>query len=348
MYIREATADDNQELQELQARCPQGTRLIVSTVNTPDFFARVKAYESYKVYVACSGDRIVGSAACALRNGVVNDELVRVGYLFQAFVSPEDRRKGIASQLLRHRIDDLTQQGAVFAYMLIMEANIPSMRYVESHGFKLHRTLVMPALPLSKERETAPKGKVRAITPEDLGSVAELLNTTWQGYELYEPASADSLARFIRRLPAYSFDNILVLEDRGEILACLGFWDWSQIMRITVEALSFKMRVMGVLLVTVRILPHFVKPGDTLKQMMLTPIGFKDPMSLGNLLRVLNNQARQRGIEQLFFICERNHPLLNSLKGFIRINTGMNLYLKPLQPNRTINDKPVFVDGIDI
>lgn len=49
MYIREATPDDNKELQELQAKCPQGKTLIVSTVNTPDFFARVKAYESYMI-----------------------------------------------------------------------------------------------------------------------------------------------------------------------------------------------------------------------------------------------------------------------------------------------------------
>jgi hypothetical protein len=46
MYIREATPNDNEELQRLQAQCPQGTSLIVSTVNTPDFFARAKAHES--------------------------------------------------------------------------------------------------------------------------------------------------------------------------------------------------------------------------------------------------------------------------------------------------------------
>jgi hypothetical protein len=38
MYIREAVPEDNYELQQLQAQCPQETSLIVSTVNTPDFF----------------------------------------------------------------------------------------------------------------------------------------------------------------------------------------------------------------------------------------------------------------------------------------------------------------------
>jgi hypothetical protein len=58
MNIREATSDDNQKLQEFQAKCPQGKTLIVSIVNTPDFFARAKAYESYMVFVAHEENRI--------------------------------------------------------------------------------------------------------------------------------------------------------------------------------------------------------------------------------------------------------------------------------------------------
>ena len=48
MHIREAIPEDNDKLEELQSKCPQGTNLIVSVVNTPDFFGRAKAYESYK------------------------------------------------------------------------------------------------------------------------------------------------------------------------------------------------------------------------------------------------------------------------------------------------------------
>ncbi len=348
MYIREATPDDNNELQKLQAKCPQGTTLIVSTVNTPDFFARAKAYESYKVYVACEENRIIGSAACAIRNAVVNGQLSRVAYLFQAFVSPDYRRKGIASQLLQQRLDYLTQQGAVLAYTLIIEDNIPSMRYVESQGFKIHRTLVLPSLVVRKEMDVPSRGKVRSVTPDDMATVAGLLNKTWEDFEMYEPTSAEALAHFISRTPAYSFDNLLVLEDQGEILACLGFWDWSQIMRITVEALSLKMRMIGSLLVIARILPRFLKPGDTLNQIMLTPIGFKKPTHLTVLVRYLNNQALLSGIQQIFCICEKDNVLLSSMKGLTRVNTDVNLYIKPLQPNVWLGDNPVFVNGIDM
>ena len=93
MDIREANPFDNDVLQALQAKCPQGTDLIVSVVNTPDFFARAKAYESYKVFIVHEGDHILGSTACGFKNAIVGGEVRRVGYGFQAFVAPEHRRK---------------------------------------------------------------------------------------------------------------------------------------------------------------------------------------------------------------------------------------------------------------
>jgi len=348
MNIREAVPEDNDKLQELQAKCPQGTTLVASTVNTPDFFARTKAYELHKVFVACEGSRIIGSAACALRDAIVNGKIRRVGYVFQAFISPDARRKGVASRLFRQREDYLHQQGAVLIYTLILEGNLPSMKYVESQGFNLHRTLIMPALVVRKEMNVPSMGRIRPATSKDLATVAELLNETWQGFELYEPSSAEALAQFISRTPAYRSDSLLVLENQGEILACLGFWDWSQIMRVTVKTLSLKMRMIGFLLTTTHILSKFIKPGDIMKQIMLTPIGFRDPSHLSVLIRYVNNQALLNGIEQIFCICEQGHLLIRSMKGFIRVNTAIHLYVKLLQQNISPSDKQVFIDGIDM
>ena len=351
MDIREAVPDDNDALQKLQAKCPQGTDLIVSVVNTPDFFARAKAYELYKVFIAHEGKHILGSTACGVKNAVVNGEVRRVGYGFQAIVAPEHRRKGIASQLHQHREDYAAQQGAVLFYTLVLENNTPAMRYIEHRGFKLHRTVVMPGLSIYKEMVTASGGNVRSARPEDLVALADLLNETWKNFELYGPTSAEGLSQFISRTPGYSFDNILIIEEKGEILAFLGYLDWSQIMRITVETMSFKMRAMGLMVKIASIfrpMPKFIKPGDTLKQIMITLIGFKDPTHLPLLLKHLNNQALQRDIEQIFCICEQNHVMLKSLKGFIRIDTAINLYLKNLQQENLISDKPVFFDGVDM
>jgi GNAT superfamily N-acetyltransferase len=351
MYIREAKLEDGQELQELEARCPAGTTLIVSRVNTPDFFARVKPYEHSKVFVACEDDQIIGSGACAVRDGLVGGKLRRVAYQFQAFTDPDRRRQGVGTLFHEHIEDHLKREGAALSYLVIVEGNIPAMRLVERHGFELHRTLVMAGLGLHLEMDVPSLGSIRPVASADLPGIADLLSETWEGYELYEPNSAESLARFVERTPHYGFDNLLVLEDQGEFLACLGFWDWSRITQITVLSLSRKMRMMGLLANIMRALgpiPKVPQPGDTLKQMVLTHAGFKEPQHLAVLLRYVNNQALPMGIGAIFGICERDHALLRGAKGFTRIDTGVHLYVKPLQEGVAMGEGPVFMDGIDL
>jgi hypothetical protein len=128
----------------------------------------------------------------------------------------------------------------------------------------------------------------------------------------------------------------------------LGFWDWGQVMKITLKALNLKFKIISRLLYMTKIVPKALKPGDELNQIMLTLIGFKKPDDLSALVRYVNNYAFKNGIEQIFCICERNHPVLNSLNGFIRLSTSIGLYIKPLKENVTLQKASVFVDGIDM
>ncbi len=351
MYIREATQHDNDELQHLQARCPQGTTLIVSTVNTPDFFARVKVYSDYMVYVAVEENRIVGSTACALRNAMVNGNEEKVGYLFQAFVDPDYRGRGIAGQM--HKVSEayLRKQGAILGYSLIIEGNKPSMHYISREGFHWHCTLVMPGLAVFKEMPIESDYKIRPIAVEDLQIVADLINKTWQDYELNERKSALGLQQFITRTPGYDINNLFILENNGNILACLGFWDWSQVMKITVERLNKKMSLLKLFINLAHIfqsMPTIPSTGGLLKQIMLTPIGYKHPQYLGILLRHINNLARQKGIDYIYTVCEQGHPLLAYMQGFIRINTAIHVYIKYFRENVILDDKTLFIDGIDL
>jgi hypothetical protein len=208
----------------------------------------------------------------------------------------------------------------------------------------------MPGLAIYKKMN-AVQGNIRQIGSEELSQVSDLLNDTWRDYDLVEPTSSETLTQFVNRTPGYNLNNLFVVEDHGEILACLGFLDWGQIMKITLKASSLKMQGIGFLLNisrNFRSLPRIPKMGDTLKQWCLTPIGFKDPTYLTVLLRYLNNLALQRGIEQIFSICERNHALLSAMKGFIHVDTAMHLYVKPFQQEVSMGDRLVFINGIDL
>lgn len=349
--IREATPDDNQRLQQLQGKCPQGRTIIVSIVNTPDFFARAKAYRSYKIFIASEDDRIIGSAACAIRNGVINGKLTRIGYEFQYFISPDFRGKGAAKQLHKQIEEYLLKQGVALSYLLVMEGNFPAEKLFERIGFKLHRSLVMTGLPAFKKMEIPSPGNLRPMVWEDLEALVGLLNQTWQNYDFYEPTSTQRLKQFIQETPGIRLENIFVLEKESQILACLGYCDWSRIMRITLRAISLKMKLFGVVLDALRVfwpMPKGPRPGDTLKQWMLTPIAFKSPEYVEPLLRCLNNQALLKDIAQIFSVFEEGNVLLKKMKGFVRINTGLSFYVKPLHPDISLGNRPVFIDGIDL
>lgn len=350
MHIREATPNDNDDLKEVMAQCSQGTSLIVTPINTPDFFARVKAYKTYKVYIAQDGDQIMGSAACALHDVLINGTLHKIGYEFQYFTSPHYRRKGVARRLHQHIEQYLSQQGAALSSLLIVKGNLPSKRLFEDQGFKLHRDLVASALLVYEQMDVLIEQKIRSATPEDLEAISNLLNETWASYNFYEPISAEALMEFVNRTPKYSLENILLLEEDKEIVTCVGVWDWSQIMQITIQSLNPKLRMMGWVLDILRYLrpmPRMVKQGEILKQWALTPIGFKETFYLNTLLRYINNQALQNGIEQIMFACEPNHQMLNSLKGFFNASTVMQLYVKSLQQEVVIGSQPAFIDMID-
>lgn len=349
--VREATQEDNSELLDLQMRCPMGTTLKVSVVNAPDFFARAKAYEAYRVFVACEGRKIVGSAACAVRRGLVDGKIKRIAYEFQYMTSPDLRRKGVAQRLHRHIKDYVSGHGAALSYLLVMEGNVPSIKLFEGLGFKRHRNLVMPCILAFKEMEIGISGEVRPAGPDDLASVAELLNWTWHGYDLYEPISVDELAQFIERTPEYGLDNLLVLKNQGKIRACIGHWDWSRIATVTVQQVSRKLRALALFFRLARRftpMPQGPRAGRILRQMALTPIGMEDPKYLTVLIRYVNNDALRRGIEQIFFICEEKHDILTCTKGLVRVNTCMHLYIKRFAHSLFVGDHPVFIDGIDL
>lgn len=352
LTIRDATPDDQRALQRIQARCPQGTGLRFTTVNTPDFFARAQAYEEARVFVAELDGEIVASAACALREAPLADRISTIGYEFQYFVSPAHRRKGLARALHRHIEGVLRERGAVLSYLITAEDNLPSMRLFESEGFTHHRTLRAPFL-LPYKNLTAPgMGAVRPARPEDLPAIASLLNATWGGFSLFMPVTGDSLHESLRRLQGFSLDNLLVLERNGGLAACVGYWDWRKIVAITVQSLNPRLRFLrGALNLAGRVFPapSLPGPGEALTQWCLTPVGFTSPEALHAVLVTLNNLAVQERIGQLFLVGERNAPWFSALKGFFSADTFVHLYVKPLVDSVSLpQGTPVYLDAVDL
>ncbi len=352
MLIREATPQDQHNLQSIQAQCPQGTGLRFTTVNSPDFFARARAYQNGQVFVAEEQGEILGSAACGLRQLPLMGQTRPVGYEFQYFVAPAHRRKGVARALHQHIEEVLRAQGTALSYLLVAEDNLPSMRLFEGEGFQRYRTLRAPFLLPYKEMIAPGQGAVRPARPDDLPVVATLLNSTWRRYAFYQPVTAESLQEQFERMHGFSLENLLVLERNGGLAACVGYWDWRKTLEIRVQSLNTRLRTIRGLLNAARLLfptPSLPGPGDNLTQWCLTPVGFTSPEALHAVLVTINNLAVQEGIGQLFLVGERRSAWFSALKGFFAADTFVHLYVKPLVEGISLReDHLVYLDAMDL
>jgi hypothetical protein len=201
-----------------------------------------------------------------------------------------------------------------------------------------------------KEMEVPAAGLVRPIQPADYLAVADLLDRTWRDHDLYEPVSADALARLLARLPALNLGDTFVLEVAGRIVACIAAWDMSRITRVTVQALPVRFRIIGAVLHAVRLVrpaPRIPAVGETWNQWCLPLIAFEQPEHLGVLLRYVNNVALRRGADQVLTIAERGDALRLSMEGLLSLTIAGHLYVKPLQPV-LLGSRPVHIPGIDL
>lgn len=352
MIIREAKYEDATKLKRLQGECIAGTGLSVITVNEPDFFLRTKIYKNVKVFLACEGDNIIGTISGAIRKTTINGVESKIGYVFQMFVSPKLRRKGIARKLLEYVQSYLVDNGADFLYALVMEENSPSMKCFESSGFFNKKVFANPYILVYKEMLIKEKNKTFCSMEEaDLEKVCSLMNEMWKGYELFTDYTVDTLRKEIESIPEFSISDIKVLKENEEILACLALWDWSKVTKVTVESLSRKLECLGIMLDIGRKfikLPRAVKVGEQLKQLCVIYYAYKSAEDFEILLRHVNNYALAKGIDQICLLCDKDEPIFKTMKKFFLVNVGSQLYVKVLNKNKSIDSNKIWINGVDI
>ena len=176
----------------------------------------------------------------------------------------------------------------------------------------------MPSLAVTGERDVAHCRSIRPATPCDRDAVADLLNRTWGGHDLFEPTSSASLAAQIERTQALDYRSLLVLEDEGRISACVALWDWSRIMRITVLRLNARLRLLG----SPRPVGQAAELPRTRRHTQADDAHddrLRVPRSPCVPCEVRQNLALAEGIEQVFCICEPGDGVLEQHEGIHEI-----------------------------
>lgn len=331
--IRDAVEKDDAALVELQKRCPMGSSLILQLDSSPSFFNRSKHQIENHVVVAVEDGKIVGSGSCAIMEKRVNDKILRTAYNYNLMVDPDYRRKGIAMLLGDRRKEIAKEQDCDLIFCQITEGNIPSMKLQEKKGFMHIKDSISYVLMVYKPQKLSTNAEIRPAEKNDLSQIVDLINNTHSEYDFYKPLKIDEFSELVERRAHYSFHNILVYETEGTVEACLGYWDYNKVTKMTVLQLSRKNRLMNLVLAFLGIftkMPKIPNSGQLMKQYFLQDIGFTKPEYLSELVRYLNNIALENDIQYLTMLGVEE-PISDVLSKFMNITSTEHIFAKPLK-----------------
>ncbi len=351
--IREATQEDNKALIELQANCPQGTNLILSVDGSPDFFARSQSFKDWSVLVAVDDGGIVGSAAYAVNDVFVGKTPVKAAYEYGFMVHPRERRKGIAANLQEYIERSAKKRNIDLLTLAIIEDNLPSMNLFMKMGFEKVKECATYSLMIYKKLELAHEANIRKAERSDLEDVVNLINEMYEGYDFFHPLRVSDLVDFARRTPGFSLDNIFVFEDKEGIKACLGYWDCVKVRKYIVQRFSLGMKAQLFLLKMASLfadMPKIPGAGEPLLSYNLTTLAFKDPESIAELVKYVNNFAYEKKIHMLQLPVDEKSSLAEILSKFRLARVGTQIYIKSLSEREFshLGEDKVYVDATEI
>jgi len=336
--IREAAERDNDALNELQKKCPMGTSLVLGVDSSPDYFARSRPFKDWHVFVAAENDTIIGSAAFAISDTYVEGRKIKTAYEYGFVVDPLHRRKGIAEKLQRHIEHIVLDNGVDLLHLDIIEDNIPSIRLFSKMGFeRVKDCMTISLMPYKRQRITA-DGNIRCMEEADVDEVTDLINEMYRGYDFFAPFQPKDFLEYLGRIPHLDFHNILVLEDNGELEACLGIWEYDKVRKYIVEKLNWRLSLQTYLIRLMGLftrMPYIPKPGEPLLSYNLATLAYKRPESMRELLKKTVNIALENKINFIHVTIDPSSPMATVLSQF-RFQTRMKLHVltKPLKQER--------------
>jgi len=354
MEIREANKDDNDALLELQTKCPMGVNFVVAVDSSPDYFARSQPYPDPHVFVATENQKtIVGSAACTIRNVLVQAKPIKAAFTYGMMVDPVKRGKGIASQLQKHIENYATKQKADLCHLLVMEGNVPSIKLCQKMGFQLIKDCTYFSLMVYKHEQLQNETNIKTMDETDIENVVSIMNDTYRDYDFYHPYDKETFQAHVRRLPYFRQEDIFILQKEKNIEACLGHWDQNKTRREKVQKMNLRLKAISLPIKFLSLftkMPRIPKPGETLKQWHLFPIACKDAASLEQLIKHVNNLALKNDVTMLATAVDSQSPLAGVLSKFRHVKVKTHYFVKPIRKMRTplSKERKFYIDITDV
>jgi len=351
--IREASEDDNDVLNELQKKCPMGTSLILGVDSSPDYFARSRPFKDWHVLVAVENNIIIGSAAFATKDTYIEDRQVKTALEYGFIVDLLHRRKGIAEKLQRHIEQIVGENNVDLLHLDIIEDNIPSINLFSKMGFKKAKDCTTFSLMPYKKWKTPLEASIRTMEETDADAVTNLINETYRNYNFFTPYHPNDFLELLNRMPHFDFHNILLLEEKDDIQACLGYWEYDKVRKYIVQKLNWSLKTQTYLIRLLGLftkMPRIPKLGEALLSYNLTIIAYKNPESLIELVRSVINIAHKNKINFIHAPLDPKNPIAAILSQFTHTKMKLYIFTKPLKQEKPLNlgERKLYVDALEM
>jgi ribosomal protein S18 acetylase RimI-like enzyme len=351
--IREAAEDDNDALNELQKKCPMGTRLVLGVDSSPDYFARSRPFKDWHVLVAAESDTIIGSAAFAISDTYVEGRRVKTAYEYGFIVDPLHRLKGIAEKLQRHIEHIALDNDVDLLHLDIIEDNIPSTSLFSKMGFEKVKDCTTFSLMPYKKQKTAAGANIRSMDEADVDDVTNLINETYRNYDFFAPFQPKDFLEYLRRMPHLDFHNILVVQGNGNLEACLGYWDYSKVRRYIVEKMNRTLRIQTYLMKLIGLfakMPRMPRLGEPILSYNLTTMACRNSESMTELIKFLVNIALENKVNLILVAVDPRNPIAAILSKFRHTEVKLHFFTKSLRHERLPNlgERKLYIDAVEM
>ena len=223
--IRIVEREDEPVLDAIEQAAPECGQLAVRLRPRVGYLNLVARYTCVRGHVAVAADsqQIVGMLFSSVAPTQFNGAVVSGVYLFSLRVHPAARRRGVASALIRHALDQARgAAGVEVAWAAVMAGNEPSLRAFSRAGFARTRDLAIRVrLPGGRAARGNPTWTLRHAMELDLPSLTDALNRANARHNFWRPSTPDDLAAQMTAA-GHSLRDVLVVVDPGGTIAAAG------------------------------------------------------------------------------------------------------------------------------
>jgi len=337
------TFSDGPAINALARRCPDGGSVSVRSVFRENAFHSVESLRPAMVGIAAESphlEGLVGMGWVSLGRCRLDGEMVPYALLNTFMVHPEWRGQGIAAKLSNKVIEYATARlgHRVLLVADIQAGNTASSRWAGKWSNQVLQPVTVAPVTVRRRRPAKTAGvTVQPLTSDHAKAFAQGLNGFYEGYNLFQPETADSLTAWLSQRPqGLTLNHCLTAKDpHGRLLAGLALEETCQLRTYQIVHMPSFLHLANRLL-------HVIPADGILREILVSRFWFRTGKEAA--ARFLWEQARwecrDRGTALMPFSDPRSPlPRVIDLKPW-SIRTTMNPVIRWEAP--VALDRPVY------